>query len=153
MMSPCSGAFLSHKGGSARGASATVVTGVWLSPDNSEHSHGLLFGCIGGYVIWPSWRCEGVKGLHKYNPVVVVLKEAVTHIFSTRTRKIGKAWSIWWCNDDVSATISNSTTRSSAEKVADTSSLHHQIDQAFPIFLAWVENMGKPGYEARQRSS
>ena len=28
-----------------------------------------------------------------------------------RTRKIGKAWSIWWCNDDVSANHFFSTTR------------------------------------------
>ena len=32
-----------------------------------------------------------------------------------------------------------------AEMVADTSSLHQQIDQAFPVFLAHVE---KHGYEA-----
>ena len=32
-----------------------------------------------------------------------------------------------------------------AEMVADTISLHHQIDQAFPIFL---KNTGRPGYEA-----
>ena len=29
------------------------------------------------------------------------------------------------------------------------SSLYHQIDQAFPIFLVGVENMGRPGYEAK----
>ena len=30
-----------------------------------------------------------------------------------------------------------------AEMVADTSSLHHQIDQAFPIFLMCIEKQGK----------
>ena len=36
-----------------------------------------------------------------------------------------------------------------AEMVAVISSLHHQIDQAFPIFLACaLKNMGRPGYEA-----
>ena len=32
------------------------------------------------------------------------------------------------------------------EMVADTSSLHHQIDQASPIFLTFIENTGRPGY-------
>ena len=35
-----------------------------------------------------------------------------------------------------------------AEMVADTSTLHHQIDQAFPIFSRALKNMGRPGYEA-----
>ena len=34
------------------------------------------------------------------------------------------------------------------EIVADMQSLHNQIDLAFPIFLAHVKNMGRPGYKA-----
>ena len=45
--------------------------------------------------------------------------------------------------DDVPATISTNHGR------ADTSSLHHQIDQTFLIFLAYIENLGKPVYEVK----
>ena len=34
-----------------------------------------------------------------------------------------------------------------AEMVADTSSLHHQINQAFPIFLVFIEKAWVQGYE------
>ena len=66
--------------------------------------------------------------------------------FSTHVRKIGKAWWIGfcWCNDDVSATISAAVCRDGA----DMSSLHHQINQAYPIFSCSLINMGRPGYEA-----
>ena len=44
-----------------------------------------------------------------------------------------KAWLIWSCSDDISATISAMVC---VEMVADMSSLHPQIDQAFLIFIS-----------------
>ena len=62
--------------------------------------------------------------------------------FSMPARKIGKVWSILWCNDYVSATISATVYREGGRYMY----LHHKINQAFPIFL---HAFGRPGYKAR----
>ena len=58
------------------------------------------------------------------------------------TRRLGEAWSIWWCNDDKINLLPFLPWF--VDIVADTSSLHNQVNQAFPIFLVCSE---KHGYE------
>ena len=53
---------------------------------------------------------------------------------SMHVRKIGKAWLIWWCNVDVSATISTNHGRNGIIITYN----NNQIDQAFLIFLTCI---------------
>ena len=75
--------------------------------------------------------------------VDVTLYPGLSMIFNA-CRKIGKTWSIWWCNDDVSATITAMVCRNIGRYIIITS-----LNQpGLPDFSACVENMGRPGYVA-----
>ena len=66
--------------------------------------------------------------------------------FSKPARKVGKAWSIWWCNDDISATISATVCINGGRCVIITSP--NQPGLPYLSRVRALKNMGKPGYEA-----
>ena len=71
--------------------------------------------------------------------------------FSMHVRKIGKAWSIRWCNDDVSATISATNCRNGDRYVIITSPHRPGLPNFSPAHRkhgkAWIQGYSQPTYE------
>ena len=117
-------------------------------------------GLAHSFLITPSWRIYSHLVHHFINssefgnnmPITLhVASYPDSLMFVMHARKIGKALSIWWCNDDthVSATIPAMVcTNGGRHMYAIITSPNRP---GLPDFSHTLKNMWRPGYEANSR--